>query len=523
MGDLRSLTCLVDAFGVFSQSKISPMGMDFAKENPKFVMNTHITNRPPMSTPKAFKIYLSLTSAEKESFKKVMKTSKRKSLTRLFAHAEVPDEDSPNRATLFADVFGQPHSPGKDYLLRNEFRLLTDKLTEFIAEREYVMWMDEQQGHRDHMLLRGLLQRGLHSEYESQFKKLYGQTLQRLDFRTAHAISNQHFNYLMTHKEIRAEQIREALQLLQENAGNSHLNHRTELAINLQGQAALKAMLQTFGQDLTQRNEPNSAPEDTPYIRFFEAMTLAHGTEGQARVGHAHDAVRNISEVKHLFPRNMLDGLAMLAGAYFGLRMYEEAATHYLRAVSFAETERLPLRHDVLYNYCSTLMKLRRYEEVIQLMAEHNKAIFSNARVRFKFECFLAFAHIFMNSPKKARATLSADIGHRPEMEYNYFRFIFCILPYLYHDVEEGLRETENFISYFNYHKGKLDFAHEKEVAQAYRLFYLGLALADKEERKDRMRKVTEALDRFTHNYPQYADFQYVVWLNEHARKVTEF
>ncbi|MCF8256231.1 MAG: hypothetical protein K9J06_01670 [Flavobacteriales bacterium] len=448
-----------------------------------------------------------------------MKTSKRKSLTRLFGHAEILDEDSPDRASLFADVFGQPHSAEKDYLLRNEFRLLTDRLTEFIAEQEHAAFLYEQAGHADHMLLKGLLKRGLHSEYESQFKKLYERALQRLDFQSAHDMSNQHFNYVMTHKEIRPESVRKALHLLEDNADNSKLHHRTELAINLQGQAALKAMLRTFGHATETASAPE--PESTPYIRYFEAVALAHGSEGHARVDHAHEAVAQIGTLQHLFPKHMLDGLALLAGAYFGLRMYEEAAEHYLHVVGFAETERLPLRHDVLYNYCSTLMKLRRHEEVIQLMADH-KTIFTNARVRFKFECFLAMVHIFMNNPEKARATLSADIGHRPEMENNYFRFIFCILPYLCNDVEEGLRETENFIAYFNYHKGKLDFFHEKEVAQAYRLFYLGLALADKEDRKDRMRKVTEALDRFTGNHPQYIDFQYVAWLYEHAQKVME-
>lgn len=473
-----------------------------------------------MSDKKLFSLIDKFSPAEKRDFDTVMDFVSRDSLQRLYKSIKKKKYLLKDKEALFAEVFNESYAADKDYRLRHEFRLLTDKIKDFMILRQGEAENRENPSWSDFLLQKALIKRHLYKEYEAEFKKAYKKAQERLDYEVAQKMLNQYFNYLMTQPKISPEMIEKAHSILLDNLENIKYKYRTDVAINQQGRVAMEAFLKSFGKQVQWSKvgfDVDLKRNSNPYIRFFEFSALANQNGLEDRIKHAQQAEKNIGEVEDNFPKNRVDGLAMLAGAYYVARNYEDAAQYYQKAVAFQKKHKLPTRNDILFNYVSTLMKLDEYAMAIGLMTENDKSIQANPKVKHKFDYFHSMAHIFLGHYRQAKIYVPQNIGKLPEDEQHYFRFIYCILPYLSGDAEGAAREAGNFIAYFNHHGDSLAYPHEKYFAQAFKTFYD--AVLDMpgrgETRKKALENVLLQIDELIVSYPQYADYLYVKWLRQ--------
>lgn len=477
-----------------------------------------------MSDTRLSKMLFSLTPAEKRDFDLVMESVKRKTLKKLYKLILSNKQLIENKEVLFSKLFDREYSHRHDFKIRHELRLLTDKIKDFLIARQADIEGRENESWADYLLQRSLIRHQLYKEYEAEFKKAYKRTLDNLNYDMAQKMLNQYFNYLMTQPKIAPKMIEEAHEVLLDNLQNIKYRYRTDLAINQQGRVAMEAFLKSFGKPMAETTvglDTDLKGHENPYIRFFEYSARAISSSGEEKIKYARLAAENIGEVEGVFPKIRVDGLAMLAGAYYVSRDYEKAAMYYQQAIIFKDKHKLPIRNDILFNYVSTLMKLEHYSDAIELMETHDKSIQSNPKVKHKFDYFHCMAHIFTGDHKKAKGIIPQNIGKLPEDEHHYFRFIYCILPYLEGDIEAAVREAGNYIAYFNHHGEGLAFPHEKGFAQAFKSFYEVMENKPNksQERYAALEKVNNTIDALVTQYPQYEDYLYVKWLKDEIAK----
>ena len=481
-----------------------------------------------MSRPRAEQLLGLLDNNEITELKADVDQSDRESLALLcsFLLTSINNEEEKGKEEMFQATFGRPWSKNEDYLLRNELRLLTERIYELITRQEREQEMINQPGRSDPFLLAGLLQRRAFRPFESLYKKMREDALQRCDYRTAHRLNELWFRYLIHYKEITPELMSTAHSVLLENLDNLKQAYRNEVAENQHRRIVCEQNLIAMGKEAQQTTigiDTDLSDHDTPYARYYDAISMAHATQGEEKIEHAQRGLQEIDPIKEIFPERGAFGYAILGSAFFVERLYAQAAEKFEEGITFCRSQHITPPLELLFNFSSTLMRLGEYQKVLALVDEYLEEFQSRPKLYFRIECFRSFCYIFLNDPAKAFESIPPDIGQRPESEYHYFRFIYLILPYLNNDPEGALRETRNFLVYFNRHKGKLLFPNEKKIATIFRHFYSALYNeADRTKQQRELQNVEEEILQFIEHTPQYQDYLYVQWLSSEISKRIE-
>lgn len=477
-----------------------------------------------MSQPRAKQLLDILDSEEMAELEAEISMADRESLAQLLAflqtsssEEEGKDNSEQGKQQMFRAAFGRPWSKKEDYLLRNELRLLTDRVYGLIARHEREEEIKNHPGRNDPFLLDGLLKRGAFRAFESLYKKMREEAQKRCDYRTAHRLNEVWFRYLIHYCEITPERMQQAHFTLSENLDNLKRAYRNEVAENQHRRVVCEQNLLVMGQETEHSKvgpDGDLAEHDTPFARYYDAISKAHASQGEERIAYARSGLEEIQPIKELFPERTAYAYAILSSAMFVERQYVQAAANFEEGIEFCRQQPITPPLEMLFNFASTLMRLEEYQKVLDLMDEYHSEFQARPKLHFRLDCFRCFCYIFLNDPAKAFESIPPDIQKRPESEYHYFRFIYLILPYINNDPEGALRESRNFLVYFNRHKGKLLFPHEKKVVTLYRHFYSAVYNeTDTAKKEKELERIQEEARQFTQEVPEYQDYLYVRWL----------
>lgn len=472
---------------------------------------------------RAERLLASLSAAELRQLDDAIAQAKRPATKTLHAllrqHQQQPTEEPANKEWLFHQLFHRDWSRKEDYLLRNELRLLSEKIQGMMVQWEQEREARQSPSLRDQFLLRALLHRRLLTEFEEELPGAYADAIERLDYTNARAINNLRYEYLMLYCEITPERMEQAHHTMEENLSNLKHTYRSEVAINQHNRVVCEQTLGAMGKQLpptTVGADADIAGISTPFIAFYEHASHAHQASGEARVDFARQAANQIATVAQQFPDHTVWGFTILASSLLAERRYSEAKEAFESALEFIQTHRRPIPPDMLFNYASTLMKLREFAAVLGLIEKYQAIIRERPKVHFRFESLRCFCHIFLRQPDEALQAIPPAITQRPESEYQYFRFLYLIIPYLRDDLESAIREARNFNDYFTRHKDALLHPKEKEVVALFRAFFVALAdSTDRQSLKIELDAVTQQLRLFTERFPEYRDYLYLLWLQE--------
>src|SRR5436305_166574 len=122
---------------------------------------------------KAYGLLSSLSPTEKKAFEVVIKNKGRNSLANLYSYLKKATPNKLEKETIFQATFNSPFAKDKDYLLRNELRLLTNALKQFITEREWMNATEENPHLGNYWYLKALLSRKLNDIYDAEYPDLY--------------------------------------------------------------------------------------------------------------------------------------------------------------------------------------------------------------------------------------------------------------------------------------------------------------------------------------------------------------
>ncbi len=466
------------------------------------------------------KLLAALSPIEMRLVAKRIAEGKRASLKVLFslvrkalgAGRELEKED------VFRAVFGRPYTDAEDYLLRNESRLLVLKAQEVLAEQRHMHDLREKTALYDIALLRSLLEKRLWTEFRSTYKKAMERALRDSDHYSAARMNELYFSCLMQ-QEGEFALYAEARELLEEHLVNLKKVYREEAAHNQNRRVVCEHLMRSSNSEAdvpvtTVGSDTEFGQATTPLVRFFEAQARAFRSAGEQSIVHAHEAVESLMELDSTrFYAELVVALGNLGLSYYLAQRFEEARPWYEKALETTAKAGRPADIAVVFNYVCTLVKLGEYRMVLDIIERHRTAIESAPRVRFRFECFRSFSHIFLREPDAAFESIPPSITQRPESEYHYFRFALLVIPYLRGDTDDALRETINFAKYFHRSKGKIGLPNELDLVALFRRFFTAVQMPHSAQRTRAGQRLQDMQREFSEQYPEYVDFLPLLWL----------
>jgi tetratricopeptide (TPR) repeat protein len=473
------------------------------------------------------KIFASLSVQEQQQLAERIAGGKRKTLKILFdiVRNNVRKGRELDKKVVFKKVFGRPYSEKEDYLLRNEFRLLTGKAQDVLAEAVQMRELRSSPAVYDLALLRSLMEKKLWLEFEGIYKKALERAAGEHDYNTARLLTDMYFSYLMMNREGSYELYAESHALLCEHLRFVKALYRAETAHNQSRRIVCEHMMKATNSlvdiPVTVVGADTDFTEtETPLVLFFEAKARAFRATGEERIGYARESVDKVMQLNaERFHGEQILALGNLGLTYYLDQRFGEAREYYERAMTGARKWGRTPDIALVFNYVACLMKLEHYRDVLALIKEYRSIIENTPRLHFRFECFRSFSHIFLGEPNAAADSIPPAITQRPETEYHYFRFALLAIPYLRGDVDDALREATNFAKYFHRSKSSIGLPHELDLVTMYKRFFT-MVLTPSGAKKKRMISGLRSMQQdFIHSHPAYVDFLPFVWLRKQTEK----
>lgn len=121
---------------------------------------------------KALQLVNSLNSAEQSAFDAVIKNKGRKPLYFLWKYLLKYEGEKPEKTDMYLFAFKTKYNSKKDYLLRNELRILSDELTNYIIQKDFDDEIKQNPHFKNLRYLKALRRRNLDKIFLSDYDKI---------------------------------------------------------------------------------------------------------------------------------------------------------------------------------------------------------------------------------------------------------------------------------------------------------------------------------------------------------------
>lgn len=472
-----------------------------------------------MAIQRTFKLLRALSEEERRELAGMVAAAQRDTLQALLDCLSLQAAE-PAKDEVFRAVFGRGYTKKEDYLLRNEYRLLNNRIYGLLAQGQ-VRRETARDGAHTLAVLRSLLERGLLQEFESQAAKATEQAEHAYDFDTIRQIDELLFEYTFTRKSITAEMLLATRDILQRQYVHLRQFAVVEEAKNRSRLYSVEKMLRTANYPLSEAAEP---VVETPLLAdYYHHAGLTFRTDGEAGILHAREAVRHIMQIDEAFAvyhGEKARALNNLALAYSMHGRFAEARRAFEESIAFSTGHGLEMNIGFIFNYASILIKLGEYAAVLALGEQYRDMIAADLRLKHRFESLRCYCHLFLGEPDKAFDALPPQVHQLPPFEVRYFRYVYIIMPYLHGEAEQALRETLNYQQYFRRVESDTTTHIDRELVRIFRSFFTTLVNVPAAPPPRKLHLLREKMERFAATYPDFADYLPMLWLKREVTRM---
>lgn len=412
-----------------------------------------------------------LSTKERKKFAEILEGGKRSSLSFLFNAVCVGLKSSKptglEKELLYRLAFDQPYSKNKDYLLRNEFRLLSKELVSFLSIAQIKKNFRDNSLIEKHLFLQSLVNRKASDFFNREWEKVATEAEEQLEFSIALEVRRMAIDQLVLHRQATIENYNSLLELLgsYQNTLKRYFMHQH--LFGKHKQVFAERTLQALGSKIeissfeTISIDPTDNKWNDAFANHFVALTQSYQHSGKEKVKllkNASEFVKNI-KAKRFDQNGALASInAGIALEYFLLREFEESLPYHIHALEFGANLEDGKLISFVFNYLSTLLRLEKHTEAIALIEEYTVVWEKLPRMRDRFLCLKAMCHVFENDPKAAETCIPKDRKSGGMDHYYYYRFVQIIILYQKQKVELAINEAENFEHTVRYNDNDADY-----------------------------------------------------------------
>lgn len=414
---------------------------------------------------KAYKLLFSLPKKADEYLHFVMNQHPRKTLQKLYAVLKKTEgKEVPSKELLFRKTFGETWSSKKDYLLRNELRLLVEEMEEALSVAHFISQSRANGNLRNSWINMALLeadedlcpepltalplsqdfsydQPGHYANYAEKWLK------RQLE---AHTTAPERAELLTTTAE--------ALIALRETEASRKLAQAWVMytaALRWQGKLPDAHTLELAEISLGGAGaQTRDAIAATLYYQFRSMCLSGREKTDALLLSLTH---LELCANTPLFDKSgkKMALLAAIALEYFIAGDYEQADSYYRQSMEADPKSKHPQTLAILFNYISNLTRVGRFTAALEIIGRNKVLLEQNEQTRHLHLCIAAMCHLFSGEPSRALRLVPPDIQHLPPGTFLYFRFIQVIAFSLLDMPEDALREAQNLLRMLRYWKRK--------------------------------------------------------------------
>lgn len=364
-----------------------------------------------------------LTEKETEQVSAELKSNKRSSLYILlkellkYQHGE----EVPENAQLYKKVFKQQYTKEKDYLLRNELRLLNEQLYRFYVTATFTSHATEHGTAYNFWLAKAFYTRRLKNILNQNLDEFIEDSLEfmppqlttfpiyssaMMGMKSLWMIETYPKNQESLQQQLdftqkwELEATRRFFYLLAEiNARKAYLQMTLSRIEN-----KFAALPDYFGNDDMDELSFKSLIDSDWYARYIKLKIKLYQTKGEKRIEIIKQMMsyEEKEEVQKVVSANALvSNLGNLALEYINLKKYGEAAVYFEKALEMADSIKTPTILAHIQNYIITLVLKGNYQKALDVYQKY-QSIIKGTRSANTIPIFTSYALIFLNKPDEA-------------------------------------------------------------------------------------------------------------------------
>ena len=379
------------------------------------------------------------------------------------------------KAEVFEKVFGKAFTERGDVLLRNEIRLLSNWIKEYLRLTLITEKAKKDKLEGIELLLQYYLDNNQLSLFEKEWRKYKRQCLEQRNYALMAKLYDIYATYLEEKKEVKLWVYREIASLTSERIQQLSTAFKEKLRLTemrkVKSHKFIQAFVNTHEMPPLQSNLELKADEEEKVVHYHYLRARSYLESKQAKIRTLEEMEKVYYEIRDYRPQQYAD-LSLIYGSigleYFLQGDYQAAYAAYVKTLDFLKTTNQPFNPNLYYNYVSILLKLDLYQELIDTVLAHQEGIQKSERLKYRFEYMLVMSYLFKGEVNNAFQLVHQEINKRPESEYYNFRYVYGICFYLMDDVDAFEREIINI-------KQKVDYQPpiEKEFALLADIFHL--------------------------------------------------
>ena len=356
-----------------------------------------------------------------------------------------------DKEKVFQELFHLPYEANKDYLLRNEIRLLNKFLEEYLVNQE--IHKKNNIYKQKVILLQFYLDKKQIKLFDEEWNDCYKKWIKENN------TSNHYFIFELI--QLRAKFLFNFQELNTTNfKENYHLfievqTYIDSLSMEIQYEYQVYIhYIRKYLFSLTRQKEalPIFQIDYVGNIETLHTQTQIHFCRAKI---YSLDITfeeklpffEKLITLHHSDAENLATVYTNLGVEYFMISDIENAFINYNKAYQLICTNQLQLNSknlSVIFNLISAAVSLNKSEEAIAIYLQHKEALQSQKHFYHNLERIIAIAHLFTKNYSKAYEFMPHNINERGKNEYYYYRAVYALAYYLNDDFDLALRETEN-------------------------------------------------------------------------------
>ena len=450
-----------------------------------------------------------LTAKERKDFLLVIKNNKRRSTQKLLD--VLLKYKKKNRPELFEAVFDKKYEENKDYLLRNELRILNQHLEKFIAckglnaKEEKILF------------LKAIQKKGLNDLFEKEIKKEIEKNKEDDDFRGLAKLYELLVNKHLSNKSFTNANLQKMMTLNEQLLFFQKKAAFYEQSTSFVTKAFLTKNINLSSETLV-FEELEIIPEkyDDIYLQYLKNKALGYVQPIDKRRENLQKALTLIDDVNYYNFDKKAAKVAMLSNLaleYFLAFDYQKALLAYEELIAIG-TITGQSRDYVLFNYLNCLLKAEEYKKAIHLIESDFSGIVTSPVLSGRIQCVKAMARIFNGELALAYTELAPDSRKNLRNNYFYSRLVLTIIFYLEDNIDFAKREVNNILQTI---EAEEEFLHLIFCAKAFRKF-LALKKGFKSESPKRERLLS-SVNSFINVKNTGSDILPLLWLKRELSK----
>lgn len=412
-----------------------------------------------------------LSKREAEQFKAQLKTHKRNTLLELFnvlqKHKE--DEAEPEAALMYEKIFKEKYSTAKNYLLRNELRLLNTELYNFIilSETEKKLAQDSPEHHL--MLLKRLVDNNQIDAFNREYKALEDYCRKHSRYDILFDIQSMRVVKQIPKSSSSLDNLLYNIEQLNQ-ASNDMLNYATLKFMRAQ------SSVQSINNMYLERIAPEKkvVPPALPFTsrlpkviedylnKRFTAFTLKGNDKIKlltetVEYRQKHEAIRNLD---WLLPLEEMYLLFHIGTEYYLNNNLKKAIVYFDKCMEIPKIGDNPDSSVVVSNYILVLITqseykkawelLNKYESLLKYPLVHNRMVIARANILLLTQQY-----------SKLLKQLPVVFQNFTDTERYYLSILYLIAYYKTGDTNLYKRELRNLEAMFKYKEKTREYSYE--------------------------------------------------------------